>query len=65
MISTILKNALYVYATWFDRNSKPDCKIPEALITNPRIFEKEEFCMSCTCKFSCRYDVPPSSLKLD
>ena len=39
----ILKNALYVYATWCERNSKPDCKLPRALVANPGLFEKKNF----------------------
>ena len=61
----VFRNAFYVYGTWINRKvSKPDCKIPLALLESPHLFENDSFCMSCTCKYSCRYDfddTPPSN----
>ena len=52
-----LKNAFYVYSSWFQRETKkPGCKIPETLLKYPSVFEEQNFCTTCTCKFSCRYD---------
>ena len=61
--SKIFINALYVYASWLERDVKPDCKVPQTFINYPIVFEKKEFCMTCTCKLACRYDVPNIQFK--
>ena len=40
-----LKNAFYVYSSWFQRETKkPGCKIPETLLKYPSVFQEQNFC---------------------
>jgi hypothetical protein len=59
-INTSIINGMAVYYSHLIRlNPKPICNIPNIIINNPNIFENPELCISCNCKFACRYNLPP------
>tara|TARA_Y100000389_G_scaffold179241_1_gene193089 strand:- start:837 stop:1211 length:375 start_codon:yes stop_codon:yes gene_type:complete len=59
-INTSIINGMAVYYSHLIRpHPKPMCNIPNIIINNPDVFENPELCISCNCKFACRYNLPP------
>jgi len=59
-INTGIINGMAIYYSHLLRSPpKPNCNIPNIIIDNPNIFKNPDFCTSCTCKFTCRYNQPP------
>ena len=54
--SKAVRNAFAIYSTYLvRRDPKPTCYIPKQVVRNEKIFADDRMCLSCTCKFACRY----------